>query len=144
MKNNANRLKKALTGLNRFINPGYELKITATDIDEPAFNRVKEIIKERGFIFVSDSDNIHRGAIVSEFTRKRKYLISITLIHTTREYPERRLNLYIIIANEYTGGKQAIKADIDALGENIYKELSQLASKNRVTMQASRTSIPMT
>jgi len=144
MKINADSLKKGLTGLNRFLNPGYELTISATDIDETAFNRVKEIIKDNGFIFVSDSDNIHRGAIVSEYTRKRRYLISITLIHTKKEYPERRLNVNIIIANEYTGGKPVIKADIDALGESIHKELSQFASKNRLSMHANRVPIPMT
>ena len=134
-----NYLTNGLKRLWKFLNPGYVLTISAIDIDETAFNRVKEIIKDNGFIFVVANDNIHRGAIVSEYTRKRNYLISITLIHTNIKYPERRLDLRINILNEYRGGKTVIKADIDNLGARLYEELLQFAGKNKLTLNAYRT-----
>jgi hypothetical protein len=139
MESIANFLSNGLKKLWGVFNPGYVLAITAIDIDEVAFNRVKEVIKDNGFIFVADRDNIHRGAIVSEYTRKRNYLISITLIHTDIKYPERRLDLKIRILNEYKGGKPIIKADIDELGTRLYDELSQFAGKNKLTLNKYRT-----
>lgn len=134
-----NYLTTGLKRLWKFINPGYVLTISASDIDEAALNRVKEIIKDNGFIFVVDRDNVHRGAIISEYTRKRKYLISISLIHTNIKYPERRLDLRINILNECRGGKPVIKADIDNLGALLYEELSQFVRKNKLTLNAYRT-----
>ncbi|MBI5634672.1 MAG: hypothetical protein HZA15_14475 [Nitrospirae bacterium] len=66
----ANYLTDGLKRFWKFLNPGYVLTISAIDIDEAAFNRVKEIIKDNGFIFVVDRDNVHRGAIISEYTKK--------------------------------------------------------------------------
>lgn len=129
----ANGLKK----LRKFLNSGYVLTISARDIDETAFNRVKTIIKESGFIFVND--NIHRDAIVSQYTRKRNYLISLTLIHTNMKYPARRLDLRINILNEYKGGKSEITADIDSLGARLYEELSQSVGESKLTRNTYRT-----
>ncbi len=135
----ANTLAKGLARLWTFLNPGYVLVISAHDVDEVAFSRVKEIIKDNGFIFVVSRDDIHRGTIVSEYTRKRNYLISITLIHTNLKYPERRLDLKIRILNEYKGGKPEIKTDIDSLGVRLYEELSQFAGIDKLTMNTYRT-----
>jgi hypothetical protein len=137
-----NYLTTGLKKLWNFFNPGYILRIIASDIDEVAFNRVNEIIKNNGFIFVGDGDSIVRGSIVSEYTRKRNYLISITLIHTKLQYPERRLNLSIEIVNEYKGSKPPIMADINELGESLYEEISQFTGKDKLTMKAWRTPIP--
>lgn len=135
----ANYLTNSLKKFWAVLNPGYVLTISAIDIDETAFNRVKEIIKDNGFIFVVDRDNIHRGATVSEYTRKRYYLISIALILTNLKYPENRLDLRINILNENKGGRPVIKADIDNLGAHLYEELSLLGGKNKVTLNTYRT-----
>jgi len=143
MESIANYLSNSIKKLWQVLNPGYILNILATDIDEAALNRVKEIIKHRGFIFVEDRENIIRDAIVSEYTRKRKYVISVTVIHTKLKYPEKRLDLRINIVNEYRGSKPAIKADIDELGASLYHELSQFTGKDKLAMHTYRTPIPM-
>lgn len=139
MRSIAYYLTNSLKKLWNVLNPGYVLTISAIDIDDAAFIRAKEIIKDNGFIFVVDRDNIHRGATVSEYTRKRNYLISIALIHTNMKYPENRLDLKINILNENKGAKPVIKADIDNLGSQLYEELSLFVGKDKVTLNAYRT-----
>lgn len=123
--------------------PGYEVLIKVADIDIAVLDRVKEIISHNGFIFVLDKESpMHRGITISEFKRKKKYLIDIALHHSKVEYPERRSALSIAITNYWNGNDPELKTEIDNLGESLRAELSLFTGKERVIMSSHRTELP--
>ncbi len=127
-------LKELFRRFHNFINPGYVLTLLANDVDQAAFDKIKELISGQGFIFVVERANIQRNAVVAEYQKIRNNVIWLSIIYSKSAYPERHTDLRITIENRHKGNEPVMQSEIAELGDILHRELSRYVGKDKLRM----------
>lgn len=117
---------------------GYMVSIKSNIIDQSTIKQVKTFVEQQGFTTIAGDRQTHLGDFIVSYRKDlspEKYdFIRISLLYSM-SIPKDGVPLLVNIKNEVKGGDPFIKAQIDTLGDELYKELSISIGSARLSIE---------